>query len=157
MLRKQLPEFSGAKSREIVRQHVHELESTAKDFLKLDLKNEFTKSSLFIFSNGIKNYTERKITMHKGRIPKVLTEYWMEELEKLITSMYDDDDLKFELTNLLTILNFLNKIAKEYEYSSYDDLFKKVFEHNVDFTSKLYGIAAEALEEEFEKKVSMIA
>ena len=95
--------------------------------------------------------------MHKGRIPKVLTEYWMEELEKLITSMYDDDDLKFELTNLLTIVNFLNKIAKEYEYSSYDDLFKKVFEHNVDFTSKLYGIAAEALEEEFEKKVSMIA
>ena len=81
----------------------------------------------------------------------------MEELEKLITSMYEDDYLKFELTNLLTIVNFLNKIAKEYEYSSCDELFKKVFEHNLDFTSKLYAIAAEALEEEFEKKVSIIS
>jgi len=59
LLRNKVPELNGAKRREMVRQHVDELQSSANEIVQIDLNKPFLKESLFIFSEGVKAYTER--------------------------------------------------------------------------------------------------
>lgn len=100
----------------MVRQHAEELENTSKDYLTIDTNQRFTLDTLQIFSLGVKNYTERSIMMDKGKRPVALTQYWKEEFEKLLTSIYEESELKYKLGHLYSILNFLDKVAQAFEY-----------------------------------------
>jgi len=61
--------------------------------------------------------------MMNDRRPILLAEAWREEFEKFLASLLPENEEKFVLTDLYTILNFLSKVAKEFEYHQQDKIF----------------------------------
>lgn len=125
--------------------------------VSVDLGNGFIKESLYIFSEGVKAYTERQVSMMNEKSPAILADLWREEFEKYLISMLPDIEAKAVLTDLYTVLNFLSKVAKELEYKKKDNIFDLFFERDLDLTCTLYGLAAEAIEEEFIEKLNNYA
>lgn len=95
--------------------------------------------------------------MMNEKSPAILADLWREEFEKYLISMLPDIEAKAVLTDLYTVLNFLSKVAKELEYKKKDNIFDLFFERDLDLTCTLYGLAAEAIEEEFIEKLNNYA